>query len=136
MSIYVRNEDVTELPDLPQQDDVTWIPTPREGHEVGIHIFIARPDAGPFNIEGLGLVPVEAYLLPDNSAVVTFIRESEIGPERLSKLQEVIEDAITKMPIDMPWQPGLRLTLSGRDDRGEDRFVRDIAVTQEIWPSR
>lgn len=135
LSIYVRHEDVVEMPDIPEQGDVIWLPTPPEGYAVGIHVVIARPDGGRVDVGRMGLTPVVAYTLPNNNTVLVLAGQFEVTPKTVAQNRQLIELALSAMTADMRWTPGLRLTLSGRDEEG-GRFARDIAVTEADWVAR
>ncbi|WP_253809900.1 hypothetical protein [Nocardia amikacinitolerans] len=131
-SIYVRHQDVVEIPEAPQQNDVIWIPRPGEGCAVGIHIIIARPNAGQVDTGSVGLIPVAAYVLPDQRSVLVFRNAFEMTTRTVNETEQLVERAMSLLNTDMPWRPGLRLTLSGHDEHG-GRFAKDIAVTQADW---
>ncbi|MEV6659292.1 hypothetical protein [Nocardia fluminea] len=133
MSIYVRHEDVVEMPGIPKQGEVIWIQTPAVGYAVGIHVIIARPNGGQVDVGRMGLTPVVAYTLPDNNTVFVLVGQFELTPETVTQYRQYIDLALSEMTADTQWTPSLRLTLSGHDDQG-GRFARDIAVTQQDWP--
>ncbi|WP_051027712.1 hypothetical protein [Nocardia higoensis] len=128
-SIYIRRDDVVEFPTAADQGDVCWIPLPPEGHEVGIHVVIARPNVGEVGIGAVGLFPIGGYVLPNGHVVLVLIHTYLVAEAVTEGIRSHIDRALALTSNPIAWSPTLRMAFSGVDEQGF-RWVRDVAPTQ------
>ncbi|MGY2148840.1 hypothetical protein ACW9HM_05120 [Nocardia gipuzkoensis] len=134
-SIFVRYEDVVDIPDHDGGAGVSWLPTPSEGHQIGMHLVIARPDRGFVGLGEMGLHLVDGFAMANNHVVLLLANELPIDEQANEALNAEVRRALSLMRADVPWSPGLRMMLYGGDQVG-GRRVHDIALTRAAFDSR
>ncbi len=129
LAIRVRHQDLVEVT-KPEEvpADTLWIPPPPEGHMVGLHIVIARPNQQVVelsNVEpvaGFALVGEQVLLLLKSVDPV-----SEANNETIRKALAQMFRMVRARGVDLASAVALRAAVGGNNTDGE-RLVWDVAV--------
>jgi hypothetical protein len=128
-TIKVRHQDLVPLPDIPGSlpAEVFWVPAPPEGHAMGMHVAIMRPD-GP-QIELQDAVPFAGFTLSDGRAVLLIASRQPVTDAQNQMIEDAVAEALARAPahVDLRAAPAPRMSAHGDDVDGVKR-VWDIAL--------
>jgi hypothetical protein len=128
-SIRVRHQDLVEVADPEKVPaDAVWIPSPPEGHSVGLHVVIARPDRGEIALTGS--IPLGGVTLVDGRALLLVVSVDRVTDEHDQMIETALTEAMRlarEQGVDLAAAVNPRAALSGNNAQG-DRFVWDVAV--------
>lgn len=122
LSIWVRAEDVTPVASDDERGDIAWLPRPKAGHAVGVHLAIVHPDRGEVRLEGR---LVDVLALADGTGLVVFANQRRLEPDEIEMLRRVRNFALQRSSAQA--SVGDRLALFGQNEG--HRFVFDTVVT-------
>lgn len=129
LAIRVRHQDLVEVANLERvPGDAIWIPAPPEGHMVGLHIVIARPDLQ--QIELSNVRPVAGYSLVNGQAMLLLASVDPVTDEDNQTVDNAVAQMIQQLRdqgIDLSSAGALRAAIGGNNPEGE-RQVWDVAV--------
>jgi hypothetical protein len=125
----VRHEDLVPLADIPGSlpAEVVWLPAPPEGHAMGMHVAIMRPD-GP-QIELQDAVPFAGFTLSDGRAVLLFASRQPVTDAQNQMIEDAVAKVLARKPahVHLRAEEGLRMSAFGNDLEG-GKQVWDIAL--------
>ncbi|HZO29109.1 MAG TPA: hypothetical protein VFH48_24310 [Chloroflexota bacterium] len=137
VSIWIPERDVIEAPELRHSyaaDDVLWLPKPKPGHAVGIHVVLAKPNHG--TVELSGAVPVAGCTLLNGECVLVLVGMRAMNAESQAWLGVMRKSALFQLGragIKVPTTASTRLMLHGYDSDG-NRMAWDLAVSSLARP--
>jgi hypothetical protein len=127
LSIWVRSEDVTEMPDDTKSEEVRWVERPPVGWVVGIHLLFIQPDLGGRALIGFRIVDV--LRLANGHGLMVMTGARPITSQEVDHIAEGRTRAFAEVPeiVARSGEPGLRVAIFGYTDDGH-RTVWDTAL--------
>lgn len=114
-SIRVRHQDLVEVA-KPEKvpADALWVPSPPEGHVVGLHVVIASPDRGEVTVTGA--IPLGGFTLVNGRAVLLVVSVERVPDEQNQMIETKLAEAMSlfaEQEVDLAAAVAPRATLSG-----------------------
>jgi hypothetical protein len=132
-TIQVRHQDLVDAPSVAPPADTIRLPAPPDGHFVGIHVVIARPNQPMFTLKGAR--PFAGFTLADGRVLLLLLSVEPIADEANQMLDGIIAEFLKQAPneLDLGPQRAVRMALHGHRDEG-DRAVWDAALRRPDEP--
>jgi hypothetical protein len=132
LAIRVRHQDLVDVANPEKVPAETlWIPAPPEGHMVGLHVVIARPNEQPITLTNVK--PAAGFALVGGLAMLLLASVDPLTDENDQTITDAIAQAIQlahARGIDLASAVAPRAAIGGNNSDGE-RFVWDVAIPRQ-----